>query len=67
MKKEINMTTVEKQLMTAYLPHPKWKIWLFYKIKRILNITDNYPYWFNKKGKYYDIVNGEFVKKQKFV
>lgn len=58
-------TICEQQSETANLPHPKWKVWLFYKIKRLLNITDIYPFWFNKKGKYYDIINGEFVKKQK--
>jgi len=59
------ITECEKMGEVANQLHPNWKRWLFWRIKKLLNITDNYPYWFNRKGKYYDIVDGDFVKKQK--
>ena len=45
--------------------HPNWKYKLVRIIGKLLNMTliTNYPKWWNKKGKYYNIVDGDFVKK----
>lgn len=59
------LSDCEKQMEVGDKHHPRWKYWIVGKIGKLLNMTlrCSYPNCYNRKGKYYDVVNEEFFNK----